>query len=76
MTGVQTCAFRSQLGPEYQAYQAPTVKSVELSHPELLEVKLIDYDFEWSGEHRQEFQDKFANEIQNAEADEEGLIKK
>lgn len=69
-------AEAQQLGPEYQAYQAPTVKGVELSHPELLEVKLIDYDFEWSGEHRQEFQDKFANEIQNAEADEEGLIKK
>lgn len=64
------------LGPEYQSYQAPTVKGVELSHPELLEVKLIDYDFAWSGENRQAFQDKFANEIQNAEVDDDGLIKK
>lgn len=65
-----------ELGPVYQSYQAPTIKGVELSHPELLEVNLIDYDFEWSGLHRQEFQDKFANEIQNAEVDEDGLIKK
>ena len=33
------------LGPVYQSYQAPTVVGVELSHPELLEVNLIDYDF-------------------------------
>ena len=37
------------LGPKYKAYQAPTVKGVELSHPELMEVKLIDYDFQWAG---------------------------
>ncbi|NMA12176.1 MAG: ABC transporter substrate-binding protein [Chloroflexi bacterium] len=64
------------LGAEFQSYQAPTVIGVELSHPELLDVKLIDYDFLWSGEHKQAFQDKFANEIQNAEADEAGVIKK
>ncbi len=64
------------LGPVFQSYQAPTVTGVELSHPELLDVKLIDYDFAWSGEHKQEFQDKFANEIQNAEMDESGILKK
>lgn len=65
-----------KLGPVYQSYQAPTVTGVELSHPELLEVNLIDYDFDWSGEHKQEFQDKFSNEIQNAEMDESGFLKK
>lgn len=55
------------LGPVYAAYQAPTVKGVELSHPELLEVNLIDYDFIWAGEHKKEFVDKFTNEIAGAE---------
>jgi iron(III) transport system substrate-binding protein len=55
------------LGPQFAAYQAPTVEGVELSHPELLEVNLIDYDFIWAGEHKQEFVDKFTNEIANAE---------
>lgn len=55
------------LGPQYAAYQAPTVKGVELSRPELLEVNLIDYDFIWAGENKQEFVDKFTNEIANAE---------
>ena len=64
------------LGPVFQSYQAPTVVGVELSHPELLDVNLINYDFEWSGAHKQEFQDKFANEIQNAEMDESGILKK
>jgi iron(III) transport system substrate-binding protein len=55
------------LGPTYAAYQAPTVTGVELSHPELLEVNLIDYDFIWAGEHKTEFVDKFTNEIAGAE---------
>lgn len=55
------------LGPKYAAYQAPTIKGVELSHPELLQVNLIDYDFIWAGEHKTEFVDKFTNEIANAE---------
>lgn len=55
------------LGPKYNAYQAPTVNGVELSHPELLEANMIDYDFIWAGEHKAEFVDKFTNEIQNAD---------
>jgi iron(III) transport system substrate-binding protein len=51
------------LGPKYKAYQAPTVSGVELSHPELLQVNLIDYDFQWAGSHKTEFVDKFTNEI-------------
>jgi iron(III) transport system substrate-binding protein len=55
------------LGPKYKAYQAPTVGGVELSYPELLEVNLIDYDFQWAGDHKKEFVDKFTNEIAGAE---------
>jgi iron(III) transport system substrate-binding protein len=55
------------LGPKYTAYQAPTVEGVELSHPELLDVNLIDYDFQWAGEHKTEFIDKFTNEIAAAD---------
>ena len=55
------------LGPKYKAYQAPTVKGVELSHPELLEVNLIDYDFQWAGENKKAFVDKFTNEIAAAD---------
>ena len=55
------------LGPVYAAYQAPTVKGVELSHPELLQVNLIDYDFQWAGTNKKAFVEKFTNEIANAE---------
>lgn len=55
------------LGPTFAAYQAPTVKGVELSHPELLQVKLIDYDFQWAGSNKKAFVEKFTNEIANAE---------
>ncbi len=51
------------LGPKYKAYQAPTVKGVKLSHPELLQVNLIDYDFQWAGKNKKAFIDKFTNEI-------------
>jgi iron(III) transport system substrate-binding protein len=54
------------LGPKYKAYQAPTVGGVELSFPELLEVNLIDYDFQWAGENKKDFVDRFSNEIQGA----------
>lgn len=55
------------LGPKYKAYQAPTVKGVELSHPELMEVNLIDYDFLWAGANKKAFVDKFTNELASAE---------
>jgi iron(III) transport system substrate-binding protein len=56
------------LGPKYKAYQAPTVNGVELSHPELLEVNLIDYDFQWAGANKQAFVEKYTNEIAGADA--------
>ncbi len=55
------------LGPVYKAYQAPTVGGVELSFPELLEVNLIDYDFQWAGENKADNVDRFINEIQAAD---------
>ena len=55
------------LGPKYKAYQAPTVNGVKLSHPELLQVNLINYDFQWAGKNKKAFVDKFTNEIANAE---------
>ena len=51
------------LGPKYKAYQAPTVKGVKLSHPELLQVNLIKYDFQWAGKNKKAFIDKFTNEL-------------
>lgn len=56
-----------ELGPKYAAYQAPTVKGAKASRPELLEVKLINYDFQWCGENKKAFVDKFTNEIAGAE---------
>jgi iron(III) transport system substrate-binding protein len=56
------------LGPKYHAYQAPTVNGVELSHPELLDVKLIDYDFDWAGTNKTAFVDRFTNEIAGADS--------
>ena len=51
------------LGPKYLAYQAPTVKGVELSHPELLQVNLIKYDFQWAGSNKKAIVDKYTNEL-------------
>ncbi|MFA5837381.1 MAG: ABC transporter substrate-binding protein [Bellilinea sp.] len=55
------------LGPTYKAYQAPTVKGVTLSHPELMEVNLIDYDFQWAGTNKKAFVERFTNEIVSAD---------
>lgn len=52
-----------ELGPKYKAYQAPTVNGAKASKPELLEVKLIQYDFDYCGSNKKAFVDKFTNEI-------------
>ncbi|MFZ2488605.1 MAG: ABC transporter substrate-binding protein [Anaerolineae bacterium] len=57
-----------ELGPKYNAFQAPTVKGAAASKPELLDVNLIDYDFQWCGEHKKEIVDKFTNEIAGADS--------
>jgi iron(III) transport system substrate-binding protein len=55
------------LGPKYKAYQAPTVTGVQLSHPELLEVNLIDYDFQWAGTNKAAIVDRYTNELASAD---------
>jgi iron(III) transport system substrate-binding protein len=56
-----------ELGPEYAAYQAPTVTGAAPARPELLEVNLIDYDFEYCGENKSAYVDRFINEIAGAD---------
>lgn len=56
-----------ELGPKYDAFQAPTVKGATASRPELLEVKLIDYDFDWCGKNKNANVERFTNEIAGAE---------
>lgn len=55
------------LGPKYKAYQAPTVKGAVASRPELMEAKLINYDFQWAGSNKKAIVEKFTNEIASAE---------
>jgi iron(III) transport system substrate-binding protein len=57
-----------ELGPKYQSYQAPTVIGAEPARPELLDVTLIDYDFEFCGSNKTEIVDRFTNEIANADS--------
>lgn len=57
-----------ELGPKYNAFQAPTVIGAEASRPELLEVNLINYDFDYCGNNKKAFIDRFTNEIANADA--------
>ncbi|MBI3732451.1 MAG: ABC transporter substrate-binding protein [Chloroflexi bacterium] len=56
-----------ELGPKYKAYQAPTVKGAKASKPELLQVKLINYNFDYCGTNKKAFIDKFSNEIASAD---------
>ena len=57
-----------ELGPKYEAFQAPTVIGAEASRPELLEANLIDYDFEFCGSNKKDIVDRFTNEIANADS--------
>jgi iron(III) transport system substrate-binding protein len=56
-----------ELGPKYKAYQAPTVNGAKASRPELLEVKLIDYNFAQCGSDKKANVDRFTNEIAGAD---------
>ena len=56
-----------ELGPKYEAYQAPTVNGAQASRPELLDVKLINYDFEYCGGNKTAIVDKFTNEVAAAD---------
>jgi iron(III) transport system substrate-binding protein len=56
-----------ELGPKYEAFQAPTVNGATASRPELLDVKLIDYDFLYCGDNKNAIVDKFTNEVAAAD---------
>ncbi len=56
-----------ELGPKYEAFQAPTVTGAKASRPELLDVKLIDYDFNYCGSNKTAIVDKFTNEVAAAD---------
>jgi iron(III) transport system substrate-binding protein len=52
-----------ELGKKYQAYQGLTAKGAVPPKPELLQVKLINYNFDYCGNNKTAFIDKFSNEI-------------
>jgi iron(III) transport system substrate-binding protein len=52
-----------ELGKKYTAYQGLTIKGAQPPKPELLQVKLINYNFDYCGENKTKFVDKFSNEI-------------
>lgn len=52
-----------ELGKKYHAYQGLTVKGATPPKPELLQVKLINYNFDYCGKNKKAFVDKFSNEI-------------
>ncbi len=52
-----------EMGKKYRAYQGLTVKGATPPKPELLQVKLIDYNFTYCGDNKKAFVDKFSNEI-------------
>ncbi len=56
-----------ELGPKYEAFQAPTVNGATPSRPELLDVKLINYDFEFCGGNKNAIVDRFTNEVAAAD---------
>ena len=56
-------ASTQELGKKYHAYQGLTIKGAVPPKPELLQVKLINYDFDYCGNNKQAFIDKFSNEI-------------
>ena len=56
-------AKTQELGKKYTAYQGLTIKGAVPPKPELLQVKLINYDFDYCGNNKKAFVDKFSNEI-------------
>ncbi len=52
-----------ELGKKYTAYQGLTIKGAVPPKPELLQVKLINYNFDYCGDNKKAFVDKFSNEI-------------
>ncbi len=55
------------LAPQYGVFQAPTVRGVALTHPEIAAASLIAYDSEWAAAHHDEFVARFIREIAAAD---------
>ncbi len=53
----------AQKGMGWEVGGMAVVKGAKASRPELLQVKLIDYDFEYAGKNKKAFIDKFTNVI-------------
>ncbi len=60
-------AEMQSLAPKYKVFQGPTVKDVVVTHPEIWDAKLIDYDFEWAAENQKAFIERFVKEIATAD---------
>jgi iron(III) transport system substrate-binding protein len=56
-------ASTQELGKKYNAYQGLTIKGATPPKPELLQVKLINYNFDYCGNNKTKFVEKFSNEI-------------
>jgi iron(III) transport system substrate-binding protein len=56
-------AGTQELGKKYNAYQGLTIKGAVPPKPELLQVKLINYNFDYCGNNKTAFIDRFSNEI-------------
>jgi len=52
-----------EIGPTVKAYQAPTNPKAKVSKPEFLQIKLINYDFNYSGEMEEKIRTRFTEEI-------------
>jgi iron(III) transport system substrate-binding protein len=56
-------AKTQELGKKYNAFQGLTIKGAQPPKPELLQVKLINYNFDYCGDNKKTFVDKFSNEL-------------
>lgn len=52
-----------EVGPTVKAYQAPTNPEATPSMPELMQVKLIEYDFAWVGANEKAIVKKYTDDI-------------
>jgi iron(III) transport system substrate-binding protein len=52
-----------EIGPTVKAYQAPTNPKAKVSKPEFLQIKLINYDFNYSGDMEEKIRTRYTEEI-------------
>lgn len=58
-----------EIGPTVKAYQAPTNPKAKVSKPEFMQVKLIEYDFNYAGANEERIRNRFLEEIAPAPKD-------